>query len=998
MVSSASTDPLQDPLPSSSPTTTEEDNNNENDCGGSNSADDHGSLQEEVFMMSEGEDEEVSVDQDIPTEVAFAPSISAQSTTATHGDNEKEEFISDRHEFISRILDHCASRASATSETGTTTPAAVANNQSTSQMEGQQEQQLEGGGGGRVGVGLSVVLALGEGDSSAVLSLSTPQRQPLTLPPEKAGAHTSSNNQQHVPSSAQGEKASSHNSQSVPTDLHNPGAFYVTPGEVERRRPHEQFVQQPQEDEAEESTTSMLEVQVGQEQEQEQDVLDLEQGVSSCFQLYQEDAASVARTNATEVPGSSMDLTVPIEAEAVDVEEQRAQMEQEIRQAILQETVQAAQVEIVVNDNAVNRGGDDIDNDRQRQQQQSGTRDEGRTKAADSKGKLHWKRQVFWGIAFAVIAVALVLGLAMGLSRKNGDTTTTVEEEEAGAAVDALSSLSTLEQVRQRGYVRCGMTEFAFATFASSFDVVHSKDVFSHGFNVEQCKAMALLALGDPTKYEQVQCDHYTRFSFLANGTIDVMTEGATHTMQRDVYLDLDSFQSGFAFTDPYFYSGLSFAGEPRFVECADNLDSFYEHCRNLRICVLDGSTHIQVLRELIPGSAVVAYNGTEQLMPHLFDGTCNVAAGEPLYLLQIKKLYLEGFNNEDVNSNNNRTESEIWKFGTRIASKEPLAVVTRNDDPEWSALANVMVNGLILAEANNVTKENAHEITNLFLTGNAGDDDLSSLVLSLVSTFGNYGDLYQQEIESLIPRGNALNRPYDKYQTTGLLYAMPFGDISNYGPDPIANGTLDVAAKRGYLICGIQSRGPAFARKNDTDWAGFDVEICRGIAGSLFAGDSDRIEFVEMNHSQQSYAALAAEEVDVVAGARVNLQAQYREPVTGRGYTFSPRYYFDNDTKEGYAFMTRSNDVQWNEFVYWMVMAIIFAEEQGITSQVSADMPVVTMFGDALKQAFRDCISSIGSYAELYNNTLEEFIPRAGANRLNEQNRGAQMFPIPPY
>jgi ABC-type amino acid transport substrate-binding protein len=435
------------------------------------------------------------------------------------------------------------------------------------------------------------------------------------------------------------------------------------------------------------------------------------------------------------------------------------------------------------------------------------------------------------------------------------------------------------------------------------------------------------------------------------------------------------------------------------------------------------------------PGSVIVPYNGTDTLLQHMWKQTCNVVAGEPLFLLKVKLPYFNATIQQPLpDYDYNTTHPQPWKLGSRILSKEPLAVVTLNDDPHWSALANVMVNAFIIAEAYNITKLNAPDMATLFrkpthahTTQTSPDEQqLASLLVSLIATFGNQGDLYRQQIETQIPRGHALNRPYDKYQSTGLLYSLPFGVLDDYDRSPIVNGTLDTILHRGYLICGLQpSRGPAFVRKaaNDTvnittstttatahqEWAGFDVEICRGIAGSLFAGDKSKIQFVEViststpsqtinvpNKASSSYASLAAQEVDVVAGVRMTLQAIYREPTTGHGYSFSPPYYYDNDTKDGYAFMVRSEDEEWSDYVYWIVHALVFAEEEGITSEISANMPVVTLFGERLKQAFRDCIASVGSFAELYNNTLQEFIPRAGANRLNEHLKGAQMVPIP--
>ena len=665
-------------------------------------------------------------------------------------------------------------------------------------------------------------------------------------------------------------------------------------------------------------------------------------------------------------------------------------------------------------------------------------------------------------LGLVAIVIALAVGLGVGLSSHSKDNDNDNEkyngydDDDSEALLDTNSSqnMSTLELVRQRGYIRCGITQFGFANFvepgqtnsivsSSSTDKNNDNDndndnsVLLEGFNVEQCKAMALMALGDSSKHEQVFVDHFTRFSYLANGSIDIMTEGATFTMERNVWEP--NFQSGFTFTVPYYYSGLAFAGKPMYVDCANAFESFYEHCRLMKICAIEGSSHIRILDTLVAGSVIVPYNGSDALLQHLEAETCNVVAGEPLFLAKVKDTF--------ANKTNRTIDVSEWKMGDKFVSKEPLALVTRNDDSEWSTLANMMVNAFFVAEANNITKDNAYEMEQLF-----DDDDvanrsvvghdanknsnnkppLASLFVSLIKEFGNYGELYENHIEQQIPRDKALNRPYDKYQSSGLLYSIPFGNLLVQGPEPLSRNKTTLMGRiyqRGYLICGVPTfRGTSFAarkspngdlmtttteqdsssnatvpsliddqQEGDGSWSGFDVEFCRGLAAAFFEGDRTKVVFTGLTSMRQAYDDLSAMNVDVVAGARLSLQADYQEPVSRTGYTFSAPYYYDNDTRDAFAFMTRDGDEIWSSFVYWVVMATVYAEESNITASISADMPVVTLFGERLKQMFRDCVAAIGSYADVYERNLQDTIPRAGANRLNAGLSGAQMFPIPP-
>lgn len=78
--------------------------------------------------------------------------------------------------------------------------------------------------------------------------------------------------------------------------------------------------------------------------------------------------------------------------------------------------------------------------------------------------------------------------------------------------------------------------------------------------------------------------------------------------MGRDVYEGRG--QTGFTFTQPYFYSGLIFGGVPKFADCSEALDDFHGPCRELQICVADGSTHLNTLEEILRGSFIVPSMG----------------------------------------------------------------------------------------------------------------------------------------------------------------------------------------------------------------------------------------------------------------------------------------------------------------------------------------------------------------------------------------------------
>ncbi|CAB9529663.1 Putative amino-acid ABC transporter-binding protein YhdW [Seminavis robusta] len=585
----------------------------------------------------------------------------------------------------------------------------------------------------------------------------------------------------------------------------------------------------------------------------------------------------------------------------------------------------------------------------------------------DHNNTTRWALVGLCGVLIVAVVVAVAVVLA---SNQTNDAVTAVSEEEVK------DTRPTMEQVRERGYVRCN----TWGTWALSFP---NPETGKHeGLNVDYCRAIAVAVFGDPDRYEIVSDQVEDSFVMLANGQVDVVTSAFTHNMARDVFEATS--QTPLTFSTPYFYSGVAFAGIPTFVDCADNLDSLFGVCRDLTICVLIGTTHIGHLEELLPGADVVLVESLDDEVASLKEGICNVIASEPVFLPEVafRELGYDG----------------PFQIGQHVFSREPLAVQTRSDDHEWSNFVNLIVQVFFLAEAHNITKSNADQLKPLF-----GDDkDVADKMVAVVQEFGNYADLYKAHVEQVLPRAG-LNQLYNpQTDHSGLMYSHPFGKsaLQEEGPGIQPDGSIDKILTRGHLLCGVESR-PGFAFVGeDGQWRGFDVEFCRAIAAALFEHVTKHdVVFVEPGAEQTMYSLLAEEQVDVFAGAPVTLQADYMEPTTGRRFAFSPPYYYDNENDaKAFAMMTLEHlDGQLSDFVYWIVMALIYAEEHGIEPRTSFEMPVARLFGDGLKQMLRDCVLAVGSYAHIYNRTLESTIPRSGANQLNHDSApGPQQYAIP--
>ena len=486
------------------------------------------------------------------------------------------------------------------------------------------------------------------------------------------------------------------------------------------------------------------------------------------------------------------------------------------------------------------------------------------------------------------------------------------------------------------------------------------------------------------------------QFDAIVNGTVDVSTAQTTPTMERDILEPLSKY--GMTFTTPYFYSGTTFAGVPEFVECVDQGETLQGVCRDLSVCVVDGSVTQDLVRDILGGTVMHTVTTREEFFLRLADGTCNVITGAPMLIYE-EAAVEAGYTGPYV-------------FAPRFYNRDPLALTTRNDDTEFGDMVNWLLRALIVAEAMNVTQDRADQFPTTDLFGK----EYTHLFQNAIAAVGNFGELYSRTWGDLVPRQpGGINSPHLTSDQGGLLYPNPLGNIDDLDSaldaeestylGPIANGTLEEIAERQGLLCGIvvdETRQPGLAQWNSTlgTWEGLDIEFCRGITAAALAGDVSKLMLVPFHSMENGFSALANHNVDVLTGAVYNMANDVREPTTGQGFGFSEIYYYhvqeegdDGDEVVPLAIATREDDFQWSDFVRSMVAATIYAEAEGITMDTAIEMPLLELFGPAYRQALRDVIFSIGNYAEVYERNVEMYLPRANNKRNNLNTGGNPMF-----
>ena len=109
---------------------------------------------------------------------------------------------------------------------------------------------------------------------------------------------------------------------------------------------------------------------------------------------------------------------------------------------------------------------------------------------------------------------------------------------------------STVERVKEEGSVRCG-TKLDFAGFSErGFD--EETGLEWHGFDVDICRAVSAAIFGDKTYVEFIDVDGKTRFEYLNDGTIDMLSAATTYTFSRNVTKKLE-------FLPTTYYDGQGF-------------------------------------------------------------------------------------------------------------------------------------------------------------------------------------------------------------------------------------------------------------------------------------------------------------------------------------------------------------------------------------------------------------------------------------------------------
>eukprot|EP00541_Cyclophora_tenuis_P006213 CAMPEP_0116568584 /NCGR_PEP_ID=MMETSP0397-20121206/15741_1 /TAXON_ID=216820 /ORGANISM="Cyclophora tenuis, Strain ECT3854" /LENGTH=464 /DNA_ID=CAMNT_0004095897 /DNA_START=42 /DNA_END=1434 /DNA_ORIENTATION=+ len=238
------------------------------------------------------------------------------------------------------------------------------------------------------------------------------------------------------------------------------------------------------------------------------------------------------------------------------------------------------------------------------------------------------------------------------------------------------------------------------------------------------------------------------------------------------------------------------------------------------------------------------------------------------------------------------------YAVGETVLTTEPIALVTREDDPSWSDFVNWVMLSLMYSENKGITQATVHTTNLLNTDGEVFGPEYASMFKKAVSVVGNYGEMYSRHLESLWPR-HALNE-INKGETA-LIMSLPFGNTRTVGESPPEDSTLTLIRRRGKLRCGVRPQF-GFAHFNSTtgQWDGIEVDYCRAIAAAIFNGDYTKVDLIEV-WSSDRFHALKNSEVDVLCRtSTATMQRDVYLPSVGSGFTFALTTFFDGLTFAG--------------------------------------------------------------------------------------------------
>ena len=325
----------------------------------------------------------------------------------------------------------------------------------------------------------------------------------------------------------------------------------------------------------------------------------------------------------------------------------------------------------------------------------------------------------------------------------------------ATTLIAGLAGAATLDDVKARGELICGSN-----TGLTGFGTPDASGNWT-GFDVDLCRALAAVVLGDATKVKFIPTTSETRFTSLQSGEVDVLIRNSTWTYSRDTEL---------AFDTPVvnYYDGQGFLVKKDLgVSSAKELDG-------ATVCIQTGTTTELNLADFFKQNNIayqpVTVADDAEAQRQYLAGACDAYTTDASGLAA---------------SRSTMPDADNHIILPEIISKEPLGPFVRHGDSQWGDVVRWTFYALLIAEEKGITSANLEEVLASTtdeevkrLLGASGDMGVklgidNAAFKTAIASVGNYGEIFARNIGEGTPinlaRGlNAL------WTQGGLQYAPP--------------------------------------------------------------------------------------------------------------------------------------------------------------------------------------------------------------------------------
>ena len=312
----------------------------------------------------------------------------------------------------------------------------------------------------------------------------------------------------------------------------------------------------------------------------------------------------------------------------------------------------------------------------------------------------------------------------------------------------------TLQVVKQRGYVKCGVSQ-GLPGFSNPDDKGNW-----NGIDVDLCRAVAAAVFGTDEKVKFTPLSAKERFTALQSGEVDLLARNTTWSMHRDTALGVD-------FTGVNYYDGQGFMVRAELgITSTKELDGA-SLCTNLGTTTeLNAADYFRTHNMQYE---MVAFEKADEAVSAYNTGRCDA------YTTDQSALYAQRLK---------LTDPKAHVVLPQIISKEPLGPVVRQGDNQWGDIVRWSHNAMLNAEELGVTSSNVETMkssTNpsikrlLGLDGSFGANMgiSNDWAYHIIRTVGNYAETFERNVGKDTPLGiargvNAL------WKDGGLQYAPP--------------------------------------------------------------------------------------------------------------------------------------------------------------------------------------------------------------------------------